>query len=68
MARNSLSDIGKYMSLALMLPIGTAVGYALGYGLDSLFHTHWIRWPFLVFGFAAGIFDLLYELDKDKSQ
>jgi len=67
MASNSLGNVGKYLGLALMLPLATGVGYALGYGIDSLFHTHWIRWPFLGFGFIAGVFDLIYELDKDKS-
>jgi F0F1-type ATP synthase assembly protein I len=67
MGANSAGNVGKYLGLALMLPIATGVGYALGYGIDSLFHTSWIRWPFLVLGFIAGIFDLIYELDKDKS-
>jgi hypothetical protein len=58
--------IGKYLGLALMLPIATCVGYALGYGLDTLFHTSWIRWLFLGFGSVAGIMDLIFELDKDK--
>ena len=50
----------------MMLPISTCVGYALGYGLDSLFHTGWLRWVFMGFGSIAGLFDLIYELDKDK--
>jgi F0F1-type ATP synthase assembly protein I len=49
-----------------MLPVATCVGYALGYGLDALFHTTWMRWLFTAFGSAAGIMDLVYELDKDK--
>ena len=52
--------------MALMLPISTCVGYALGYGLDALFHITWLRWVFLVFGAAAGVFELIYELDRDK--
>ncbi len=63
---NSPGNLGKYMSMALMLPISTAVGYGLGYGLDSLFHTTWLRWVFLGFGTIAGFFDLIYELDKDE--
>jgi F0F1-type ATP synthase assembly protein I len=66
MAASSQGGMGKYLGLALMLPIATCVGYALGYGLDKLFHTTWIRWPFLAFGTVAGILDLIYELDKDK--
>jgi F0F1-type ATP synthase assembly protein I len=63
---SSLSGIGKYMAMALMLPISTCVGYAMGYGLDMLFHTTWLRWVFVGLGTIAGVFDLIYELDKDK--
>ena len=66
MAASPGGGIGKYLGLALMLPIATCVGYALGYGLDTLFHTTWIRWLFLGFGSVGGIMDLIYELDKDK--
>jgi F0F1-type ATP synthase assembly protein I len=58
--------IGKYLGLALMLPISTCVGYGMGYGLDMLFHTTWVRWVFLCFGTIAGFLDLIHELDKDK--
>ena len=54
------------MGLAITLPVSTAVGFALGYGLDSLFHTTWIRWAMLVVGTIAGFVDLIYELDKDN--
>jgi Putative F0F1-ATPase subunit Ca2+/Mg2+ transporter len=63
---SSPRGIGKYLGLALMLPISTCVGYAMGYGLDALFHTGWLRWVFMGFGSVAGLFDLIYELDKDK--
>ena len=49
-----------------MLPIATGVGYAIGYGLDTLFHTIWLRWVFLVLGSITGVLDLIYELDKEK--
>jgi hypothetical protein len=63
---SSPGGIGKYLGLALMLPVSTCVGYALGYGLDMLFHTTWLRWLFMGFGTVGGFLDLLYELDKDK--
>ena len=63
---SSPGGIGKYMGLALMLPIATCVGYLLGYGLDALFQTTWLRWLFLLFGAIAGVMDVIYELDKDK--
>ena len=51
--------------LALLLPISTFVGYLMGYGLDHLFHTSWLRWVFLALGTVAGFIELLRELDKD---
>jgi hypothetical protein len=62
----STGGIGKYLGMAMMLPIATGVGYAMGYGLDALFHTTWIRWVFLGFGSIAGFLDVFYELDKEK--
>ncbi len=63
---NSSGNIGKYTSLALLLPISTGIGYAMGYGLDMLFHTHWLRIVFLVLGTVSGFISLMRELDKDK--
>jgi F0F1-type ATP synthase assembly protein I len=62
---SSTPGIGKYTSLALLLPISTFVGYLMGYGLDHLFHTSWLRWVFLALGTIAGFISLLRELDKD---
>lgn len=66
MASNSSGGIGKYMSMALLLPISTGVGYAMGYGLDVLFHTAFLRWVFIVLGTVSGFISLLRELDEDQ--
>jgi F0F1-type ATP synthase assembly protein I len=66
MGKSSSGDIGKYTSLALLLPISTLIGFAMGYGLDKLFHTGWLRIVFLVLGTVSGFISLLRELDKDK--
>ena len=63
---SSTRNIGKYASLALLLPVSTGVGYAMGYGLDALFHTTWIRYVFLVLGTVSGFISLIRELDKDE--
>jgi F0F1-type ATP synthase assembly protein I len=57
--------IGKYLNLAMLLPIGTLVGFVMGYGLDMLFHTTWVRYVFLGLGSVAGIIELIRELNKD---
>lgn len=63
---SSTRNIGKYASLALLLPISTFVGYVMGYGLDLLFHTTWVRYVFLVLGTVSGFVSLIRELDKEK--
>jgi ATP synthase protein I len=57
--------IGKYLNLALLLPISTFVGFLMGYGLDKLFHTTWIRYVFIALGSVAGFIELIRELNKD---
>jgi F0F1-type ATP synthase assembly protein I len=63
--KSSDSDIGKYLNVGLMLPIATFVGFGMGYGLDKLFHTTWLRFVFLVLGTVAGFVEMLRELNKD---
>jgi F0F1-type ATP synthase assembly protein I len=60
------SDLGKYMNLALLLPISAFVGYLMGYGLDALFHTVWIRYVFLVIGILAGFVETFRVLTQDN--
>lgn len=57
--------IGKYLNVGLLLPIATFVGFGMGYGLDSLFHTAWLRYVFLVLGTVAGFVETIRELNKD---
>jgi len=58
--------LGKYTSLAFLLPISTGVGFLMGYGLDHLFHTTWLRWVFMVLGTVSGFISLIRELDSEK--
>lgn len=57
--------VGRYASLAFLLPIATFVGFGMGYGLDYLFHTAFLRWIFLALGVVSGFISLIRELDKD---
>lgn len=59
------SDLGKYMNLALLLPICAFVGYLIGYGIDALFHTAWIRYLFLALGIVAGFIETFRVLNED---
>jgi F0F1-type ATP synthase assembly protein I len=66
MPRDPSSSIGKYASLALLIPISTFVGYGMGYGLDLLFHITVLRWIFLTLGVVSGFISLIRELDTDQ--
>jgi len=59
-------QVGRYLSLATLLPAATAVGYGIGYGLDHLFHTRFLKIVFLLLGIAGGFINLIRELDRDK--
>jgi F0F1-type ATP synthase assembly protein I len=59
---SALGSVGKYIGSALVLPIATAVGFGIGYGLDALFHTGWLRFVFLVLGTIAGFIELVRDL------
>jgi F0F1-type ATP synthase assembly protein I len=56
--------IGRYVNFALLLPVAAFVGYAMGYGLDTLFHIEWLRYAFLVLGVAAGFIEVIRELNR----
>ncbi len=58
--------IGRYLNLAMVLPISTLVGFLIGYGLDLLFHTGWLRYVFLVLGAVAGFMEAIRVLSQDK--
>jgi F0F1-type ATP synthase assembly protein I len=59
---------GRYLSLAALLPASTFIGYAMGYGLDHLFGTHFLYIVFLLFGIAAGFIELIREVSKDDDK
>lgn len=54
--------VGKYAGLAVLLPVSTFIGFGMGYGIDYLFGTTWIRYVFLVLGAASGFIELIKEL------
>ncbi len=57
--------LGEYTSMALLLPISTLVGYGMGYGLDHLFGTKFLRIIFLILGTAAGFVEIIRQLLQD---
>jgi F0F1-type ATP synthase assembly protein I len=64
--KNSLPvQLGKYYGMIFVLPAAVLVGFGIGYALDKLFHTGFLKIVFLLLGVAAGMIDLFRELSKD---
>lgn len=63
---NVWTMVVRYLSMAMLLPAATFVGYAVGYGLDHLFSTRFLRIVFLLFGIAAGFINLIRELGRER--
>lgn len=55
-------------SIGLNLVLSTFIGLAIGYGLDSLFHTSpWLTIIFLLIGIIAGFRELLRIAKKQDN-
>lgn len=59
-------QVARYLSLATLLPAASFAGYLIGYGLDHLFGTHFLRIVFLILGAVGGFIDLIRQLNRDK--
>ena len=62
---NVMAQVGKYMGLAFVIPSATFAGFVIGYLLDKLFGTTFLRIVFLFVGIAAGFLELFRSLLKD---
>lgn len=60
--------IGKYSSMAFLLPSAVFIGYAIGYGLDKLFGTTYLKIVFLIIGIASGLVELVRELSQEAKE
>lgn len=62
---NVMMMVGRYSSLAMLLPAATFTGYAIGYGLDYLFSTRYLRFVFLAVGIVGGFVQLIRDLSRE---
>jgi F0F1-type ATP synthase assembly protein I len=61
------TQFGRYYGLAFLIPCSILVGYAIGYGLDKLFGTTYLKVVFLLLGIVSGMIELIRELNKDNA-
>jgi hypothetical protein len=55
----------RYAPTIGLLPASVLVGYAIGYGLDHLFSTTFLRFVFMILGVVSGIVQLIRILGSD---
>lgn len=60
------ASVARYAGIATLLPASAFTGYAIGYGLDYLFSTRFLRVVFLLLGVAAGLVQVVRELNRDN--
>jgi len=63
--RSAWAQVGRYSSLAFLLPASSFAGYVVGWLLDRLFHTGFLYLVFLLFGIAGGFLELIRTLRQD---
>lgn len=60
------ASVARYTAVATLLPACAFTGFALGYGLDYLFSTRFLRVVLLLLGVAGGLVQVVRELTRDK--
>jgi F0F1-type ATP synthase assembly protein I len=65
--KTTAARYAEYTSLALLLPVSTFAGYAIGFWLDGRFGTRWIRIALLILGSAGGFIELVRRIMRDSS-
>lgn len=62
-----MQQFGKYYGVVFLVPASVLVGFGIGYGLDKLFGTGFLKIIFLFLGLASGMIELIRELNKDDA-
>ncbi len=57
--------VGRYTSLAFLLPACVFVGYGIGYLIDRALGTHFFYIVFLLLGIAAGFVQMIRMVQED---
>lgn len=57
--------MARYSPVIMLMPASAFGGYLIGYGLDYLFSTTYLRFVFLILGVISGIVQLIRMLSRD---
>jgi len=63
--RSFAQQAAEYTTLALLLPLSTAVGWVIGYLFDQGLGTKYLNIVGLVVGSAAGLYQIIRHATRD---
>jgi F0F1-type ATP synthase assembly protein I len=61
---NGMKTFGRYLSVGLMLPLSSMVGYGIGYELDQHLGTHWLAITLMLLCTVGGFIQLIREVTR----
>jgi F0F1-type ATP synthase assembly protein I len=62
--KNGMATYGRFLGVAMMLPIASMVGYGMGYKIDQYFGTHWMGIILMLLGTVGGFIQLVREISR----
>jgi F0F1-type ATP synthase assembly protein I len=65
---NLYRQLSKYSGLMFLIPACVLIGYGIGYFLDKAFGTGFLKIVFLLLGVAAGMIELIREVNQDDGE
>ena len=62
--KSGMATVGRFLSVGIMLPISSMVGYGIGYELDLHLGTHWLRITLMLLCTVGGFIQLIREISR----
>jgi ATP synthase protein I len=66
--KSVLRQVFEASTVGIQLVVSTFAGLAIGYGLDKLFGTAFLKFIFLAFGIVAGFWEIFKVVKKQEEK
>ncbi len=66
--KSVLRQVFEASTVGIQLVVSTFAGLAIGYGLDKLFGTSFLKFIFLAFGIVAGFWEIFKVVKKQEEK
>jgi hypothetical protein len=62
--KSGMATFGRYLSVGIMLPLSSMIGYGIGYELDQHLGTHWLAITLMLLCTVGGFIQLIREISR----